>query len=1775
MNTETTIKLRIPGKKDQAANELNWKQEQITVSNVRTYMIGVKRGTTEERPVETARAGDVVEVELENGLRFWTTPERLRDEVFAELGIKRGATDDIFDIPMSLPQRSGERGIGGVVIKVLRFFGVDIPKEGARKIALKIENNALKDGQGTKLYSCSCKGDFELTPVVVSDIPTVKPVLLLLHGTGSSTKGSFGELWSNTGDSWNRRDSWLNLLKQYDTVLALEHRSLTENPVQNVITLVESLPDGITLHLLSHSRGGLVGELLCRGSASDGQPPFSMMELEYFRKQDPNGLRGDLEKLNDLLQKKHIQVERFVRTACPTRGTTLASERLDIYFSVLRTLLSLIPAMGVVLENFAELASCVAGERTDPSVLPGIEAMIPGSPLVKLLNTPNARVNGRLRVISGDIEGGTLASTFMALLTDPLYQSDHDLVVNTNSMFSGAERKDGAAYVFYRGPEISHFKYFTNQPSVKKLEAALSTDNVVGDGFTSYDVTKEIDPVPSRGIRGDKPRATVFLLPGIMGSHLELGKNRIWIDVPDLAMGGMGKLKLGAFKIVAETMIGSAYNPMIKVLSGSYDMEPFPYDWRLSVTEVADKLADAITKKLDVLEPLNLPISIVAHSMGGVMMRAMMSKHSDVWDRLIKHKDSRVVMLGTPNGGSHAMGMVLTGQDGLIRRLAMLDFKHDLAELLDIIREYPGVIEMLPYELLNPAAWPNHPGDGYTSPTTKMFNNAKAVWDEIKSGTERLDPERFFYIAGQAPATPNSMRLEVDANSTSHLVFDATPQGDGRVTWDSGIPQGIRAWYVNVLHGDLCKSDKCSPAVLDILRYGTTDKLPTTAPGNRGLPEKFEMPIERSMLHPNYEELLAAALCAEPDKLTTNAIDKIRVKIVHGSLEFSSYPVMVGHYCGDTLVSAEAALDRHLDGRLLASLRLGLYPGEINTSQFFSNDGHKPKGAIIVGLGDVGSLTPGALESTVSRGIRSYAICRMNEQDNVSQSPTGVSVLLVGTNDAGLSVATSIAAILRGINKALQNLEKHGLGNSLILEEVELIELYEDIAIHAAHALEDASKDVDLIRRFEFDDKVFITRQRGAKRRASSNDVSDWWQRMEIKEDKLGQLTFKLLTDRARAETYLQPSQRKLVDQFIEDALADNTTANTAASTLFQMLTPNNLKQYAPDQRNLLLILNKAAARYPWELMTARSSDEKDANPALPMSVRAGMLRQLQLKTFHKKVLHSPGKHVLVVGNPLIEMRGFPNLPGAANEAKEVVAKLKMYSYCPVSVIETGATEIMTALHAQDYRILHLSGHGVFDYEVQISVDSCSTKKAKRVSGMVIGKDLFITPAEIRQMSVVPELAFINCCNLGKVDDLKVQNLPGLAANLGAELIGMGVRAVVAAGWAVNDEGARVFANVFYDAMLSGKNFGCAVRNAREAVFHNNPNDNTWGAYQCYGDPSFVLIEGNNTFKPTKSYSFVLPSEAVIELNNLTEEAYTMHESRLGSMQKSVQAIQDALPPKWLDKGEVLSALGHAWGELGQYEKAVEFLEKSLKSKNGETTFKAIEQLCNFRARGAVQAFEFDKITMVMEQLKQAEDDISRIISMAETSERWAIKGGVIKRRALIFSKQIKSSKINSKVKENIKVELMSALKSMEDSYARASQLFVKCNKRDDPYPLLISCVTKILVSMLQKSALNKSELKTILELALEAGKKGDAIEPSFWYAIASVECKLLECLAYKTLPSHVDEIVKGYMDAKQRDGSPRELLSVKENLDFLIAITQLTGSKMGESLCKIRDNLI
>ena len=147
-----------------------------------------------------------------------------------------------------------------------------------------------------------------------------------------------------------------------------------------------------------------------------------------------------LKQLLNLLDTKRITVRRFVRVACPARGTTLASGRLDRWLSVL----DLISGGGIV-GDVADFLLAVVKQRTDPRTLPRLEAMMPGSAVTRLLHLPGLTTAADLSVIAGDIEGVGRWAQLKLLAVDWFYGADHDLVVNTGSMMGGLRRPDGGA----------------------------------------------------------------------------------------------------------------------------------------------------------------------------------------------------------------------------------------------------------------------------------------------------------------------------------------------------------------------------------------------------------------------------------------------------------------------------------------------------------------------------------------------------------------------------------------------------------------------------------------------------------------------------------------------------------------------------------------------------------------------------------------------------------------------------------------------------------------------------------------------------------------------------------------------------------------------------------------------------------------------------------------------------------------------------------------------------------------------------------------------------------------------------------------------------------------------------------------------------------------------------------------------------------------------------------------------------------------------------------
>ena len=104
------------------------------------------------------------------------------------------------------------------------------------------------------------------------------------------------------------------------------------------------------------------------------------------------------------------------------------------------------------------------------------------------------------------------------------------------------------------------------------------------------------------------------------------------------------------------------------------------------------------------------------------------------------------------------------------------------------------------------------------------------------------------------------------------------------------------------------------------------------------------------------------------------------------------------------------------------------------------------------------------------------------------------------------------------------------------------------------------------------------------------------------------------------------------------------------------------------------------------------------------------------------------------------------------------------------------ALEVFNTLYQRPWRVLAIAAHGIF--EVQGRDDNSH-------SGVVLSGGLLLTAVELCQMEVVPEPVFLSCCHLGSVSTPKSKPNQ-LAYNVARELTEMGVRYVVAAGWAVD-----------------------------------------------------------------------------------------------------------------------------------------------------------------------------------------------------------------------------------------------------------------------------------------------------------------------------------------------------------------------------------------------------
>jgi len=1763
---------------------------------------------------------DVIEIEFAEGQRLWMRVDDYRRQ-FGAGAARAEAAPGVLTVPSDLPLSApgtATRGVVSWALKSLKVLGIDpaaaIKEKAAGPLAVylaqQIDERRTDRRPGLGLFNCRMEtAKFQLDPLSAPP-PHDKPLLLLIHGIASSTWGSFGDLWAE-----DRRSELDVLRRSYGGhVLAFEHASLTKSPIENAIQLAEALPDKARLHLLTFSRGGLVGELLCRAALTlpvkqtagaketivDQPQPFTPEEFQLFEGHAEQ--LKLLQTLDGVLKTKQFNVERFVRVACPALGTTFASRRLDRWLSVVGTLASTAlegTPLADVLEGISDFMAAVIKERTRPDRMAGVEALMPESAFLKLVNWPSAKVPGDLAVIAGDVDPQTWWGKLLVWVTDRFYEGDHDLIVNTVSMLGGAKRSGQARVSWHKGSQVHHFSYFQNPESAQRIVQALTAADGELPGFEALEPPKKEIPREA-GLRSVGPRPVVFVLPGVMGSELEVEGNRIWLHIPDLIFGKFDRLHIDAQKVVALRPFESYYGALVNHLSKTHQVIPFPFDWRLSIEAEADRLAKRVAAEAEEARRHRQPLRIIAHSMGGLVARTMIVRYADLWKKICEIKGARLVMLGTPNGGSHIITKLLVGQAETLKYLAWLDSRHSRRDLLQIISRFPGALAMLPtfgsrdfFAMETWEAFQQAAGDGWVPP--RELDLKKAAEFRALLDRSPVNPEHLRYVAGCAPATIVDMVLNPDApEPEERITFKATARGDGRVPWDSGIPQGVKTWYMeDVEHGDLPAHEDAFEALTELLEQGTTDRLPQTAPVARTAAVVFDMPRAVDDTFPDEQRLAASVLggSPRPRRRRPRRARAISVRVVHGNLMFARHPVAVGHYAGDAIVSAEKSLDNALKAMLSSRNQLGIYPGALGTSAIFINPRLRSnplaplRGAIVIGLGTVGNLNASALIQSATRALleyvaewREFAIDPSAGEAGKGPVAWGVSAPLIGSGSGGMPVSDSVFALLEAVKQANRALETAGQPDRIC--ELEFIELWQDQAIQAVKALKQLAAQASIGSGFDFDGN--LQPHDSGLCRVSFEEPPGWWQRLQILgksrdgEPGDGVLRFAASTRRARTEVRLLPTQQALVDQFIAQSIRTTSDNRKVAQTLYELLVPTEIKEEATDQNDRVLLLDEESARYPWELL-----DDRWSRGERPLFVQNGLLRQLESTEFRSSIRGVTELTALVIGDPI---SSFPELKGAQAEAEAVSRELSGQGGFQVEKrIRTDSRQVVHALYARAYRVLHLAGHGVYRHLPKQAGDckACGQKLSepllakqpqavKPVTGMIIGDDAVLSPQEVRQMRFVPELVFINCCHLGYIEPgdkrspeerNERSDYNRIAANVATEFIRMGVRAVIAAGWAVVDTAAETFATTFYREMLQGQSLGRAIKAARQETFNQHPNTNTWGAFQCYGDPDYRLVRQEAGGSESRGIEWASPNEAAAALNNEVAKFKTMAGLDMTAEQKRLRAMARWLKQKkWLVHGNVSAALGRAFGEAKVLDRAIRYYQKALRAEDSQMTLKDIEQLANFLSREAGNRMK-DKDAdpaSLLRDIGQAIQLINMVMGLisgpgkqpdaadrpipAKTGERLSLLGGSYKRQAWISEPDRET-----------------ALTQMAFYYRSAFEL-AQDQGRFDAYPLQNWLTGEVCLAWRKGSApvaagTDPNRLQ-LLNQAQDEIDRAIQKKKTFWDVVMRVDFELLQAL-YEGEPStkQINAIAEKYRDAAQL-GSPREYASVLDQIEFLIAMT-------------------
>lgn len=362
-------------------------------------------------------------------------------------------------------------------------------------------------------------------------------------------------------------------------------------------------------------------------------------------------------------------------------------------------------------------------------------------------------------------------------------------------------------------------------------------------GFEDY---RKIAAKLDQAHLGIQSAKNLIFVPGIMGSLL-LSKTKggiWWIDVrtrhhiDDLTLAPDGEQDADPANQIMPITTDPSYEPFLSAVLARDDFghEVFPFDWRKPLRFSTGALKSLVNKLHN--ENGNQPVHLVAHSMGGLMVRATLMEHGEeLWPKI-----GRIVFIGTPHYGSPAIAGYLKNHLWGFELLALLG--RYLSR--DTFRSMWGALAMLPaphgiYPGTRPEdtrQWNSgNAQDPYQHPcanfdmyqvdnwaldiSTTQATNLQRILDATKEfhrqmheAHQTLDQtlrDRMVVIAGVGYKTLFRLAYELQffgiwermVKVTGRTTEDPHREGDGRVPLASAMLENTTVRYVKGVHRGL------------------------------------------------------------------------------------------------------------------------------------------------------------------------------------------------------------------------------------------------------------------------------------------------------------------------------------------------------------------------------------------------------------------------------------------------------------------------------------------------------------------------------------------------------------------------------------------------------------------------------------------------------------------------------------------------------------------------------------------------------------------------------------------------------------------------------------------------------------------------------------------------------------------------------------------------------------------------------------------------------------